>query len=394
MAFNLGLSAPSSNLRFFWGRKTRMGARGCFAPKAAVLRPGRIGPSEPSLEILSRPRPGATPRRAQWIADTLPRVSPLSKPTSRLGLLAILGVSLLACAPSESTGDALEVKDPQAPPLLAVGSERVGYQRNYEFSNDWFSHHTPVWKAALEPYRGQPGLRYLEVGLWEGRSLLWMLDNVLTHPSSRATGIDIVLYDALEANLARSGAQERVTLIEGSSQRELRKLEANSQDVIYIDGSHTADDVLEDLVLAWPLLRAGGLLILDDYGWDGAEDASGRRLPDELLPRIAIDAFISAYRSGVEVLHKDYQVVLRRHRIGCPRGPWQCSSLGRYAYDWSQRQLYGDGKEVALEPGESELIEALIHAKTGDGRTLAVQAELRGSPALRALDARLGLGLF
>ena len=251
-----------------------------------------------------------------------------------------------------------------------------------------------MWKAALEPYRGRPGLRYLEVGLWEGRSFVWMLDHVLTHPSSHATGIDIVLYDALRANVARSGAEARVTLIEGSSQRELRKLEANSQDVIYIDGSHTADDVLEDLVLAWGLLKPGGLLILDDYGWDGAEEASGRRLPDELLPRIAIDAFVSAYRSAIEVLHRDYQVVLRRHPIGCPRGPWQCSSLGRYAYDWSQRQLYGDGEEIALEPGEDALIEALIHAKTGDGRTLALPEEVRASPALRELDARLGLGLL
>ena len=42
------------------------------------------------------------------------------------------------------------------------------------------------------PYRGRPGLRYLEVGVFEGRSLLWMIDQVLTHPSSQATGIDIL----------------------------------------------------------------------------------------------------------------------------------------------------------------------------------------------------------
>ena len=35
-------------------------------------------------------------------------------------------------------------------------------------------------------------------------------------------------------------------------------------DIIYIDGSHEARDVLEDAVLAYRLLKIGGLLIFDD----------------------------------------------------------------------------------------------------------------------------------
>ena len=36
---------------------------------------------------------------------------------------------------------------------------------------------------------------------------------------------------------------------------------------VYVDGSHHARDVLQDAVLAWGLLRPGGYMIFDDYGW-------------------------------------------------------------------------------------------------------------------------------
>ena len=33
--------------------------------------------------------------------------------------------------------------------------------------------------------------------------------------------------------------------------------------VVYIDGSHDASDVLTDAVMAWKLLAQGGIMILD-----------------------------------------------------------------------------------------------------------------------------------
>ena len=38
-------------------------------------------------------------------------------------------------------------------------------------------------------------------------------------------------------------------------------------DLIYIDGSHSAKDVLLDSLLAWRLLRPGGAMVWDDYEW-------------------------------------------------------------------------------------------------------------------------------
>src|SRR5262245_56239005 len=47
------------------------------------------------------------------------------------------------------------------------------YKHNYRFTTDWFSGHIPVWVSVMRPYQGKPGVHYLEVGTWEGRSLLW-----------------------------------------------------------------------------------------------------------------------------------------------------------------------------------------------------------------------------
>jgi predicted O-methyltransferase YrrM len=45
-------------------------------------------------------------------------------------------------------------------------------------------------------------------------------------------------------------------------------------DLIYIDGSHAAADVMTDAVLSYLLLNVGGVILFDDYVWK----------PDELTP--------------------------------------------------------------------------------------------------------------
>ena len=134
------------------------------------------------------------------------------------------------------------------------------YQHPYKFSSDWHTPHLNSWKKALAPYVGRPGLRYLEVGVFQGRSFFWVLEEVANHPTSDLTALDINT-GFIAYNLALSGAAERVELVEGRSQDTLRTLPTNSYDIIYIDGSHRGDDVLVDAVLAWPLLKAGGTML-------------------------------------------------------------------------------------------------------------------------------------
>lgn len=198
------------------------------------------------------------------------------------------------------------------PVLAERGAPASPYRRDYEFTADWFTEHIPIWQQALASYAGRPNVQYLEIGVWEGRSAIWMLENVLTHPSSGMVAVDLwgagdaqVARQRWLANVERSGAADRVTTIQGFSQVELRKLALDRFDIIYIDGSHRAADTLEDAVLCWRLLKPGGVVIFDDYRWQAY-------LPISERPQKAIEDFYWYYRTAIETIHVEYQVIFRK----------------------------------------------------------------------------------
>jgi len=76
-------------------------------------------------------------------------------------------------------------------------------------------------------------------------------------------------------------------------------------DLIYVDGSHVARDVLLDAVCGFALLRTGGLMMFDDYQW--------KLLPEEYnCPGLGIDVFRSCFQSHLEIVHLGYQFFCRK----------------------------------------------------------------------------------
>ena len=68
---------------------------------------------------------------------------------------------------------------------------------------------------------------------------------------------------------------------------------------------YLAADVLTDACLAWLRLDRGGLMVFDDYGWDRYQEPHKN-------PRLAIDSFLSCFSGRYELLHKGYQVIVRK----------------------------------------------------------------------------------
>jgi hypothetical protein len=208
------------------------------------------------------------------------------------------------------------------PKIAEQGPPRgdTAYRHRYEFTSDWFTRNIPVWEQAMSPYRGRAGVRYLEVGVFEGRALLWMLEHVLTDPTSRATAIDISSGDyegRYRSNLEHAGCGGKVTTLKAPSRAALRELPRESFDIAYIDGSHATADVLEDAVLSWQVLKPGGLLIFDDYRWIGSLHAGHAREAASDWPKPAIDAFCRCFRGKFDVVHNGYQLILGK-RAGAP----------------------------------------------------------------------------
>jgi predicted O-methyltransferase YrrM len=183
----------------------------------------------------------------------------------------------------------------------------------YRFSSDWMSKCEAEWREMLSPLAGRPETRALEIGSFEGRSAIWLLENVLTHPTSRMVCVDpfdgpyAPLFDA---NIAASGAADRVEKLVGFSSTVLRRLPPEPvYDFIYVDGSHQQLDALEDAVLSWRLLKPGGLMTFDDYGMASAQLANFANID---RPDIGIDAFLSAAADKLEIVRKGFQITVRK----------------------------------------------------------------------------------
>jgi hypothetical protein len=269
-----------------------------------------------------------------------------------------------------------------------VGSDAMHYKKQYQFSEDWFTYNIPVWQWMFERFKGKENLHYLEIGVFEGRSAIWMLENVLTHPTARLTAVDIFFGDLekkFRENLEKSGSQSKVNILKGTSQERLRQLPLDSFDIIYLDGSHRAKHVFLDAALSWDLLKGGGLLIFDDYELE-------LKAPADLRPKVPIDTFLLAFAEELELVHKGYQVAVRKIKGGCPKD--LCSTIGRYGYAWLERRLYElpTVKAVDLSENEKSALEQLLrsyHDVRLDGRELAKVIEK--DSVLRGLAKRISL---
>lgn len=187
------------------------------------------------------------------------------------------------------------------------------------FSQDWFTGYIPSWEPVLRTLEGRPS-RLLEVGSFEGLSasfLLWRLpdahitcvDTFAGSPEHGVMGInDDELERAFDRNVALVDAS-RVRKVVGRSAEVLMDLLDGDErfELVYIDGSHLALDVLVDGALSWRLVNPDGFLIFDDYDWPSplGEDPL-------LRPGPAIDAFLELVRGHCEVLEKSGQAILRK----------------------------------------------------------------------------------
>jgi hypothetical protein len=179
----------------------------------------------------------------------------------------------------------------------------------FVFTSDWFSKHIPVWQAQLAPLMAKPDLQALEIGSYEGRSAIWLLEHVLTDVGARLVCVDPFLVAGSEArfdhNVALSGRGLQLEKRRGFSHDVLPTLALGQFDLIYVDGDHVAPFVLLDAVLSWRLLKTNGVLMFDDY--------LGVWFPLETQrPKFAIDLFLELIAGQFELLHSGAQVFLRK----------------------------------------------------------------------------------
>jgi hypothetical protein len=149
-----------------------------------------------------------------------------------------------------------------------------------------------TWKggSALEMARvldasGLPAA-ILCIDTWLGAVEFWTEHEDATRYGSLRlkNGYPSVYYQFL-ANVCHRRAQSRIVPFPQTSSIAglwLRHFGIRA-DLIYLDGSHEEEDVLDDLLRYWEVLAPGGVLFGDDYSWDGVRLALERFARDERL---------------------------------------------------------------------------------------------------------------
>lgn len=159
-----------------------------------------------------------------------------------------------------------------------------------EFTVDWHSHHAATWHRFLDSFTGQP-VRCLEIGSHEGRSAVWMIRHLLSHPEASLTCVDPwpnpQAEKRFDANIDETGRANQVQKYKAESFKVLPLMQPGF-DFIYVDGHHEGRHVLEDAIHSFRLLAIDGILIFDDYrGRPGAvihpTRPSRRRVPAALV---------------------------------------------------------------------------------------------------------------
>ena len=199
------------------------------------------------------------------------------------------------------------------------------------FSTDWFEKCArPVWDHLV------PGLaagRVLEVGSYEGASACYLIAQLGANAP-----LEIHCVDTWEATASFDGGDVDMGVVEAQFLRNTGLLVARSRhpvmlevhkgrsdmvlprllaalgngyfDMVYIDGSHRAPDVLADAVLGFMLLRPGGIMVFDDYLWRGADNDFSNPAQS---PKMAIDAFVNCNYGKVHLISAPlYQIYLQK----------------------------------------------------------------------------------
>jgi len=189
---------------------------------------------------------------------------------------------------------------------------------------NWTNDVPPGTKQTFEKILSQlsPKSKILEIGTYAGVSLIEMLKLV---PESTATVIDqwkdyyeydILVNKETSVNNAKSAEQEfynnilpfkdRITIMKGKSCDKLIELmmKRESFNFIYVDASHKCLDVYLDSILAWKLLKIGGIIAFDDYHFNQGDILNS--------PYEAIEKFKNEYSNDFIVLAEDYRLFLKK----------------------------------------------------------------------------------
>jgi hypothetical protein len=188
----------------------------------------------------------------------------------------------------------------------------------------------PNWfaKSAIDNFAtyliqdaGLPNLNYLQLGAFTGDASVWLMENILTHPSSHLHDVDtwqgsdedehksMDFEDVYKTYISKTYLWQQDGSIYKYRSDTMYFLTSQSRqdkfDFIYIDADHTTVGVLLDAELSWPLLKSGGIMAFDDLTW-------GADLPPSQSPKAGILLFAERHRDEFDLIVANTQYWIKK----------------------------------------------------------------------------------
>lgn len=189
---------------------------------------------------------------------------------------------------------------------------------------NWFAGAQHNFETYLSSFAGKPSIRFLQLGAFNGDASIWMLDNILTDPTSELIDVDTWLGsptedihskmnfdDVWKSYLHRVKDYDNVYPFKMSTNDFFNGYSDDGEsdwwiDFIYVDADHTASGVLDDAVMAWQHLKPGGIMAFDDFNW--------KHEKGELYePKSAINFFCWAKQLELTIIETNEQLWIRKN---------------------------------------------------------------------------------
>ena len=176
------------------------------------------------------------------------------------------------------------------------------YLNEKKTTTDYFSINAYYWNSIIK--KNLNNFSYLEIGSWEGNSALYILKNFKT---KKVVCVDI--WDLYDDEYKKEHFERFKNF--NSNLREFDQkfsfykktsdnfFENNKEkfDLIYIDGSHEAPQVYNDLYNSWACLNSNGIIICDDYFYGNLYSNENKN-----VPAVSINKFLIENKNKIEII--------------------------------------------------------------------------------------------
>jgi predicted O-methyltransferase YrrM len=185
------------------------------------------------------------------------------------------------------------------------------------FTIDW-SNGLKVTLNRLYPTRIDVKMTCLEIGSFEGKGSLMIIDKLCSNPESKLVCVDpwedVYVKDKNEYKnidhffvnqygrfISNTLSTKKIVPVRGYSD-DIVPLLTDRFDFVYIDGDHSPEQVYKDAVMSFDKTNIGGIIVFDDYLW----------VHDGIKCKDGVDRFLREYSEKIEVLFQTRQVGIRK----------------------------------------------------------------------------------